>query len=175
MAPITQVPFEHVKLADPVVGAVESERVKDCPGVPNGSTPPLQVGLEPPPITNPPDVHEICAPPGQFAGAHVAPAFAAPHTPVTEQVKLAAPMVEPVAVTDATDPGDVDDAAPEQVYPLAVQDKLPAAHGAAVHEDAPVLTQAPFEHVKFALPVLVFVFVDETAFTTLSSAAPTLA
>ena len=82
-------------------------------------------------------------------------------------------MVEPEAVTDATDPADVDDAAPEQLYPLAVQDILPAAHGAAVHEDAPVLNQAPFVHVKLVLPVLVFV--DETAFTTLSSAAPTLA
>jgi hypothetical protein len=56
---------------------------------------------------------------------------------------------------------------------LAVQDSVPAAHGAAVQEDAPVLVQVPFVHVKLALPVLVLV--EVTDLTMPSRAAPTLA
>lgn len=50
---------------------------------------------------------------------------------------------------------------------------MPAAHGAAVQEEAPVLVQVPFVQVKFALPVLVLV--EDTVLTMPSSAAPTLA
>lgn len=56
---------------------------------------------------------------------------------------------------------------------MAVQDNVPAAHGAAVQEEAPVLVQVPFVQVKFALPVLVLV--EVTDLTMPSRAAPTLA
>lgn len=113
LAPITHVPFVQVKLAEPVLGAMLSDSVRDCPGVPKGSAPPEQLTLAPPPMAKPPGDQVGVVPPGQLAGAQVAPALAVPHVPVTEQVKLAAPIVAPDAVTEAVAPAEVDNAGPE--------------------------------------------------------------
>lgn len=137
-----QFPALQVQPELPVVGATLSITDTVEPATPV-FTEPLQV--------TPPTV-QVTALPAQF-WLQLAPALAAPQAPVASQVKVAVPLFPLVELTATALPGTAEAALPEQVRPLAVQLKAPAAHGLETQVDEAPLTQLPFVQVKDALPV----------------------
>jgi hypothetical protein len=94
----------------------------------------------------------------------VAPAAAAPQTPLV-QAKLAAPVVgAPVSANNALAPEAVDVATASQVLPPTAQLRGPAAQATGALQETPVgVPHTPLVHAKVAAPVVGAVVSDKSA------------
>jgi hypothetical protein len=150
-----QTPLVQANVASPVAGAVVSDSNALSP---EAVTAGVALHVLPPAV----QLNGLAA---QAAGAvQVAPAAAAPHTPLV-QAKLAAPVVgAPVSDSNALAPEAVDAATPSQVLPPTVQLRGEAAQATGALHEAPVgVPHTPLAQAKLAAPVVGAVVSDKRA------------